>query len=73
MNEKRLKVVLWIAFTALFFIIFCGVSYLINGRINPSTAVLFFVIIGVVDERGIGYLVDYYVEKAKSKQGDSAE
>lgn len=63
MSKDALKIVLWIAFTVLFFAIFVGVSYLISGSPDWGSAVLFFVIIGVLDKKGIGYLVDYYTSK----------
>lgn len=67
MSKKQLKVVLWIAFTALFFIVFCGVDYLIAGRIDWRMAFFFFIIFGLLDKKGIGYMVDYYYEKFEGK------
>lgn len=73
MSEKRLEIVLWVAFTVLFFVVFCGGQFLISGAVDMPTAILFFVVLGLVDKRGIAYLVDYYMEKRRSAQEGSPE
>lgn len=73
MTKKQLKVVLWIAFTALFFGIFFGVSYLLSHSINWIEAILFFTIFGLLDKKGIGYIVDYYTSKFNKASKDSLE
>lgn len=73
MSEKQLKVILWIAFTALFFGVFCGVSYLISHSIDWTMAIVFFVVLGLLDKKGIGYLVEHYIAKAKEAHKDSAQ
>ena len=72
MSEKALRIILWIAFTALFFVIFCGVQYLISGEIDGVMALIFFVVVGLVDKKGIGYLVEYYTSKRNGRLEDSA-
>lgn len=67
MSDKQLKIVLWVVFTALFFVVFCGVSYLISGSPDLPMAIVFFIIIGLLDKQGISYLVDHYSSKIKDK------
>ena len=67
MSNKALKIVLWIVFTVLFFAIFCGVSYLMSGSPDVLTAIIFFVVMAIVDKKGIGYLVDYYSTKKEDR------
>ena len=38
MTKKQWKIILWIVFTALFFAVFCGVSYLISHSVDWSMA-----------------------------------
>ena len=73
MSKNTLKIVLWIAFTLLFFVIFCGVSYLISGSPDFVSALVFFVIIGLLDKKGIGYLVDYYSSKKEDRDANRSE
>ena len=71
MSTKQLKIVLWIAFTALFFFVFCGVEYLISHSVDWTLAIVFFVVLGLLDKKGIGYLVDYYISKSDKKSKDN--
>lgn len=73
MTDKQLKVVLWIVFTALFFGCFCGVSYLFFKSIDWSLAFLFFVVLGLLDKKGIAYLVDHYVSKRNKSSKNPSE
>lgn len=71
MSRNTLKIVLWIAFTVLFFVIFCGMQLLISGKIDWLMAILFFIVLGIVDKKGIGYLVEYYVQKRDDRKGSA--
>ena len=64
MTKKQWKIILWIVFTALFFAVFCGVSYLISHSVDWSMAILFFPVFGLLDKKGVAYLVDHYIPKA---------
>lgn len=65
MSRNTFKIVLWIGFTALFFIIFCGVSYLMSGDIDLPNAIFFFVLMLFIDKQGIPYLVDHFLPEEK--------
>ena len=64
MTKKQWKIILWIVFTALFFAVVCGVSYLISHSVDWSMAILFFLVFGLLDKKGVAYLVDHYIPKA---------
>ena len=64
MTKKQWKIILWIVFTALFFAVFCSVSYLISHSVDWSMAILFFLVFGLLDKKGVAYLVDHYIPKA---------
>lgn len=61
MSRDTLKILLWIGFTILFFVVFCGVDYLLTHSIDWDYAVFFFIVLGLLDKKGIAYLVDYYL------------
>lgn len=73
LTKGQLEAVLWVAFTALFFVIFCSISYVMSGSLDMPTAILFFVLVGLVDKKGIGYLVEYYSEKYEEKTKNSSQ
>lgn len=73
MTEKKLKVILWIAFTMLFFVVFCGMSYLISHSVDWTMAIVFFVVLGVLDRKGINYLVAHYIAKSKKTSEDTSD
>lgn len=73
MSRNTLKIVLWIAFTVLFFVVFCGVQFFVFGEIDWMMAFLFFIVLGIIDKKGIGYLVEYYVSKRDERAGSSAQ
>lgn len=67
MSSKQLKIVLWIVFTVLFFVIFCGVEYLLAGSIDWPMAIFFFIVFGLLDKKGISFMVDHYGAKFEDK------
>lgn len=73
MTEKQLKMILWIAFTMLFFVVFCGMSYLISHSVDWTMAIVFFVVLGVLDKKGISYLVAHYIAKSKKTPEDASD
>ena len=72
MTEKQLKMILWIASTMLFFVVFCGMSYLISHSIVWAMTIVFFVVLGVLDKKGISYLVAHYIAKSKETSEDAS-
>ena len=64
MTKKQWKIILWIVFTALFFAVFCSVSYLISHSVDWSMAILFFLVFGLLYKKGVAYLFDHYIPKA---------
>ena len=61
MSRKTLRIVLWIAFTALWFVVWFGTNFLIHGTTDIWEAVFFFVILGLLDTKGVSWIVDHYM------------
>lgn len=63
MSKQQMRVLLWIGFTALWFVIWFAVKYLLNGTFDVFEALIFFVIFGIIDKGGVDWIVDHYMQK----------
>lgn len=69
MSKQQWRVVLWIGFTALWFAVWFGVKYLLNGTIDVIEALIFFVIFGLIDKGGVDWIVDRYMKDHEDRFG----
>lgn len=58
MSRNTLKIILWIAFTALWFGIWYGTKLLIHGSTDTVEALICFVIFGLLDSKGVDWIVN---------------
>ena len=72
MSKQQWKVVLWIAFTALWFAVWFGIKYLLNGGFDLIEGLFFFVIFGLISKEGVGWIVDRYMKDHEDRFGKDA-
>ena len=72
MSKLRWKVVLRVAFTALWFGLWVGVKHLLNGSFGLVEALFFFVIFGLVSKEGVGWIWDRHMKDHEDKFGKDA-
>lgn len=64
MSRNTLRIILWIFFTALWFGIWYGVKLLIHGSTDLFEAMIFFVIFGLLDSKGVDWIVNRVMDES---------
>lgn len=72
MTKQEKKIGLWIAFAALWFVIWFGMKYFLHASFDLWEGIIFFVIFGVLDKHGVSWIVDKYMEDPKDESDEEA-